>query len=303
MRVVSVLPSATEIVWAIGHGAELVGRSAECDFPAGVLDLPVVMRARTLDSSDPSAVIDARVSSARSQGNSLYELDIKLLKQLQPELLITQDLCGVCSVTEAEVAEACARAGVAPQVLSLTPRTLENVWASISTVAQALGDRGSGTKLRTSLEERSRISATSSTHPRVAVVEWVDPPILAGLWTSEIVQSAGGTSIGPAAGIPGERTSWPALATRDPDLLVISPCSFSVPRTLRELADPKIGDGVGRFSPRLGIFVVDEAYFSRPGPRLADGVELIRALIGGQHVHFPMPVEQWYGVADRKVVA
>ncbi|EQD46871.1 substrate-binding protein of ABC transporter, partial [mine drainage metagenome] len=133
MRVVSVLPSATEIVFALGRGHELVGRSAECDYPAEVRSRPVVMHPRTLDSLAASGEIDARVTAARARGESLYRLDVDRLRELRPDLLLTQDLCGVCSVTGDEVERACRDAGVHPAIVSLTPRRLEEVWASVET--------------------------------------------------------------------------------------------------------------------------------------------------------------------------
>jgi iron complex transport system substrate-binding protein len=293
MRVVSVLPSATEIVHALGHGAELVGRSAECDFPSEVSRLPVVMRPRTLDSDRPSREIDARVREAFGRGESLYELDIDLLRTLTPDLLLTQDLCSVCSVTEAEVADALTRAGVAPRVLSLGPRTLEEVWRSFGSIAVALGDPASGERLSKTVRERTALPRPTTAHRRVAVVEWVDPPILAGLWTPDILRAAGGEPVGPASGAPARRTSWTELAAERPDLVVLSPCSFSVARTLRELGHPEVRRGVNRLAPALGTYVADEAYFSRPGPRLAEGVRLIRDLLTGTPPERPMPVERW----------
>jgi iron complex transport system substrate-binding protein len=293
MRVVSVLPSATEIVHALGHGSELVGRSAECDFPAEVGRLPVVMRPRTLDSHRPSGEIDARVRQALGRGESLYELDIDLLRVLTPDLLLTQDLCSVCSVTEAEVAEALTRAGVAPRVLSLAPRTLEEVWTSFGSIAVALGDPASGERLSMKVRERTAFPRPTTTRRRVAVVEWVDPPILAGLWTPDIIRAAGGEPIGPPAGTPAWRTSWKELAAARPDLVVLSPCSFTVARTLRELDHPEVRRGAAQWAPALGTYVADEAYFSRPGPRLAEGVRLIRSLLTGTPPERPMPVQRW----------
>ena len=296
MRVVSVLPSATEIVCALGHGASLVGRSAECDFPPEVSRLPIVMRPRTLDADRPSAEIDARVRRARARDESLYTLDVELLRSLRPDLLLTQDLCGVCSVTSAEVTEACSRAGVAPRVLSLVPRTLEEVWATIPSVASALGDPDAGTRLLASIRDRLPDPSASTVHrPRVAVVEWVDPPILGGLWDSDMIREGGGRSIGPGPGEPAERVTWDSLRERSPDLLLISPCSFSVQRTLEELGAPRARVGVSRISAPLGTFVVDEAYFSRPGPRLIEGVRLVRRLITGAWDSWPMPVARWPG--------
>ncbi len=289
MRVVSVLPSATEIVCALGHSEELVGRSAECDYPTEVHRLPVVMAPRQWDSGAPSREIDARVREARGRGESLYRLDVNLLRDLQPDLLLTQDLCGVCSVTGSEVQEACAQAGVRPSVVSLTPRTLDEVWTSVETVAAALGDRGSGALLADRLRTVSR-STVAADRPRVAVLEWLDPPILAGLWTPTMIASAGGVPVATRAGVPGVRTDWSSLVEATPDLVVISPCSFSVDRAGRELADPALRKELTRLSPRLGTWVADEAYFSRPGPRLADGVDLLRHLISRRAWRPPMPL-------------
>ncbi len=303
MRVVSVLPSATEIVCALGHSFDLVGRSAECDYPPEVRRLPIVMRPRTLDSDRPSAEIDARVRRARSQDESLYTLDTKLLGLLRPELLLTQDLCGVCSVTSDEVAEACRRAGVNPRVVSLMPRTLEDVWATFPTVAAALGDSGAGSRLvATILERLPSPGRVSGARPRVAVVEWLDPPILAGLWCSEMIRLGGGESIGPGAGSPGERTEWKSIGDRGVDLLVISPCSFSVPRTSRELANHSLAEAIARVAPPLGTFIADEAFFSRPGPRLAEGIRLVHGLLERRPEPTPMAVERWSGTSGPAVV-
>jgi iron complex transport system substrate-binding protein len=289
LRVVSVLPSATEIVCALGHDDELVGRSAECDYPESVRSLPVVMAPRRWDSDSPSREIDARVTAARGRGESLYTLNVELLRELRPDLLLTQDLCGVCSVTGPEVELACAQAGIRPAVVSLTPRTLEEVWASIETVANALGDPGAGTELANRLRGGS-IPTDSSHPPRVAVLEWLDPPILSGLWTPGMISAAGGEPVGTRQGLPGIRSEWPTVREAQPDLVVVSPCSFSVERTGRELADPALRKALAALSPTLGTFVADEAYFSRPGPRLGEGVALLRHLISPQGWQPPMPV-------------
>ncbi len=289
MRVISVLPSATEIVCALGHGSELVGRSSECDFPPEVRQAPVVMRPRTWDSERPSREIDARVRGARSRNESLYELDVGLLQQLAPDLLLTQDLCGVCSVTEEEVASACAKAGVRPRVFSLTPTNLAQVWSTVEAVGEALEDPDRGHELARSLRDRSRPGPR--TGRTVAVVEWLDPPILAGLWTPDIIVAAGGIPLGPKTAEPGARTSWAELARQAPDLVVVSPCSFSVERSNRELTRSVLRSEVLSARPPLGTYLADEAYFSRPGPRLAAGVDLIRALLHGEPPRGPMPVE------------
>ncbi|MCI4342543.1 MAG: cobalamin-binding protein [Thermoplasmata archaeon] len=289
MRVVSLLPSATEIVCALGHPADLVGRSAECDHPAEVRSLPVVMAARAWDGAAPSAVIDARVRAARGRGESLYSLDVPLLRELRPDLLLTQDLCGVCSVTGSEVDAACAEAGIRPTVVSLTPRSLDEVWNSIETVGVALEDLEAGIRLAGELRRRSAFRPADDP-PIVAVLEWLDPPILAGLWTPDMILRAGGVPMGTESGTPGVRTDWPTLAYGPPDLVIVSPCSFSVERTELELDRSPARAALASLSPRLGTFVVDEAYFSRPGPRLADGIDLVRHLIARDVWSPPMPV-------------
>ena len=298
MRVVSLLPSATEIVAALGHGGELVGRSAECDYPPDVEQLPIVMKPRTLDSERPSSEIDARVRKARSAGESLYRLDVDRLRELRPDVLFTQELCGVCSVTAEEVRAACRSAGISPAIVSLAPTTLTEVFDSILTVGEALADRPAAERLVSELRERCRPSRTPrEARPRVAIVEWLDPPILAGLWSSDMVDRAGGVPIGPPSREPGRRTTWGAVERGAPDLVVLSPCSFSVDRTRRELSDPALLSRVKGACGRLGTVLADEAYFSRPGPRLADGVSLLRQLLKGSLREPPLPAE--YLVSDR----
>jgi iron complex transport system substrate-binding protein len=299
MRIVSVLPSATEIVSALGHSSELVGRSEECDYPPEVQSRPVVMRPKKWDADRPSAEIDARVREVRGRGESLYVLDVPLLRRLAPDLLITQDLCGVCSVTEEEVVAACREAGVAPGVVSLMPHTLSQVWDTVGAVGRAVGDEEAGRRLETSLRARSSGAPGPGRVPLVAVVEWLDPPILAGLWTPDIVRAAGGDAVGPCSGEPGIRTTWDEIERYAPDLVVLSPCSFSVERTEQELRRTKMHDAVARLKPRRGTYVADEAYFSRPGPRLADGIDLVRSLLAGGPGAHPMPVRRWEGSGRR----
>lgn len=293
MRIVSLLPSATEIVVALGHAPELVGRSAECDFPPAIRHREVVMRPRVQDFERSSAEIDERVRGARQREESLYTMDVEALRRLQPELILTQDLCGVCSVTGDEVRSACEEAGVHPRVVSLTPRRLAEVWESVRVVADALGDRRAGDVLASHLEHRARSRPELSGSPRVCVVEWLDPPILAGLWVPEMVMAAGGEPLGPKPGEPGERTTWSAIGESKPDLVVLSPCSFSVDRTRREIDHGGLDPSLSALDPRRGLWLADEAYFSRPGPRLADGIDLLRARLWDEPYTPPMPARPW----------
>jgi iron complex transport system substrate-binding protein len=292
VRIVSVLPSATETVAALGHGTELVGRSAECDAPAEIRRLPVVMRPKTLDSDRPSAEIDARVRSTRAGDESLYELDVPLLARLRPDLILTQDLCGVCSVTDAEVTAACRAAGIEPRIVSLTPRTLEEVAGTIEAIGSAIGASEAAHRLAAPL--RGPPSApTGGRRRRVSVVEWMDPPILAGLWVPEMIDRAGGETIGPVPGGVGQRTTWSSIARRRPDLVVVAPCSFAVERTVRELSTTALGDRLLDLATARGVWIADESYFSRPGPRLADGIGLLRTLLGEDRPDRPMGIQRW----------
>lgn len=295
MRVVSLLPSATETVCALGRRSSLVGRSEECDYPVEVRELPVVMRARTLDAAGPSAEIDARVRAVRSAQESLYELDVPLLARLAPDLVLTQDLCRVCSTTDDEVLEACRRAHVDPRLVSVSPRRLTEVWDSISTIGAAVGAGAAGERLARDLRSAAEgVDGAGSARPRVAVLEWVDPPIVAGLWGPDIIEAAGGIPVLGVGGEPGVRTTWSDLGRLLPDLVVVAPCSFAVPRTATEIeAARPVREGLAALRPRYGTWLADEAYFSRPGPRLADGIRLLRELLLGGPPVPRMPVQRW----------
>ncbi len=282
MRIVSLLPSATEIVWAIGQGPSLVGRSDECDYPASVRSLPVVMRARAWDGERPSAEIDARVRRSLAGGESLYELDLDRLAQLRPDLLITQDLCAVCSVTEAEVQSSCAVAGIAPRIVSVSPRTLDDVVESFRTIAAAIGVPEAGDRLAREFTRRLGSVRPGEHSPTIAVLEWLDPPIVAGLWTIDLIERAGARPYGVARPAAHLRTTWDALEADPPDLVVVAPCSFPIERTRRELArDPNLSERLARIESRFGVLLADESYFSRPGPRLAGAPELLRQGLSG----------------------
>jgi iron complex transport system substrate-binding protein len=295
VRVVSLLPSATEIVHYLGCGSMLVGRSAECDYPEEVQALPAVMRPKVSDADRPSGEIDARVRAAREHGESLYWIDVPLLGSLQPDVILTQDLCGVCSVTGDEIRAACRSAHVEARIVSLTPHSLSEIRRDIRTVAEALGAEVAGSAAELDLNSRQAAveNRASDRRPSVAVVEWLDPPILAGLWSPEMVALAGGRPLpGMMAGRPAARSSWEELRADPPELMILSPCSFSVDRTFSELARAPLARLPEQF-PTSEIWVADEAYFSRPGPRLWQGLELVADLIDRVEPRAPMPVRRW----------
>ncbi len=298
---ISLLPSATEMVYALGRGADLVGRSEECDFPSEVRRLPPVMRARWHDSDRPSSEIDARVRASLRSGESLYLLDLERLAELRPDLILTQDLCRVCSVTDAEVVDGCRAAGVDPRIVSLSPTRLAGVWESLETLGEALGEGTRAAEMADGLRRRTRPAAPTGTSPAptVAVVEWVDPPILSGLWTPDLIRAAGAREIGPAPGDSARGTTWAELAAQRPDLVVVSPCSFALERTRREIAaTPTVVDGLDRLARTGRVVLADEAYFSRPGPRLAESVGLVRALLAGEVPTSALPFENWPGRSE-----
>ena len=276
---VSVLPSATEIVCALGGRESLVGRSEECDFPPSVRELPVVMRARTHDGERSSTEIDARVRAALASGESLYELDVPLIARLRPDLLLTQDLCRVCSVTEAEVGTALRAAGVASRILSLSPTRLDEVWSSVESVGAAIGEGERGRALAAHLRTRTPPGRPGPTAPRVAVLEWIEPFVESGLWTPDLIASAGGVPWSARPGGPAPRPTWSDLDASRPDLVIVSPCSFPVERTRAELEHSPNGRRLREWKVPFGVWVADEAYFSRPGPRLAEGRQLIADLL------------------------
>jgi iron complex transport system substrate-binding protein len=272
MRICSLVPSATEIVVALGLGETLVGRSAECTWPPEVSSLPVVSASRADTSMLSSAEIDATVRRALEQGGSLYVVDGELMEELDPDLVVTQDLCAVCAAPSSEVE---ALAPVRADTLALDPRTLGEIESSIVRLASALGaaDRGKtlAARIREAAEEVSA-AVRGRPRPRTFVAEWLDPPFAAGHWVPEMVEAAGGSEV---LGRPGERsfeTSWAAVSAERPDVVVLAPCGFDLERTLHESA------AVPPLEARV-VAVDGDAHYSRPGPRVAEGIRQLGHLL------------------------
>jgi iron complex transport system substrate-binding protein len=269
MRIVSLLPSATEIVCDLGLGDLLVGRSAECDWPPPVAQLPVVTAARVDTQQLDSAAIDDAVRAALADGLSLYAVDERLLAELRPDLIITQDLCRVCAVSSVEVG---ALRAVEADVISLDPRTIGEVEASVRLLADRLEvccrgacEAGADVVARMRRTIASAMEAVRGLPVRrVFVAEWLDPPFAAGHWVPEMVDLAGGLDVLGRAGRPSYATSWDTVAEAEPELIVVAPCGFDAARAEREAA---------RFDlPAPHVCVDANAYFSRPAPRIAEGV-------------------------------
>lgn len=284
-RVVSLLPALTEIVYALGAGDRLVGRSHECDHPAGALALPVLTAPRLASAaSSPSRNLDAELRRRLRDALSPFAVDVERLRALAPGLVLTQDQCRACAVSLPEVERALGPGG--PRVLSLSPHTLGDVWDAVRAVADALGCPDAGRALLARLAGRianvGEGAGGRAPRPRVAVIEWLEPLMAAGHWTPELVAIAGGE---PLLGRPGERSrwiSWGELAAADPDVIVVAPCGFPVERTRRELGLLTSLPGWRRLAAVRSerVFLADgNALFNRPGPRLVDSLELLSVLL------------------------
>lgn len=283
MRIVSLLPSATEIVCALGLEDQLVGVTHECDFPPSVRDLPRVTRT-FIPHDATSREIDALVREQLKTQQALYTLDLPVLTALAPDLLVTQALCDVCAVAEAEVnAAACALPG-RPRVLNLEPMSLADVFETLRLVGEAAGCPERAERVVAELEARVETVAARtaallhSERPRVAFLEWLDPLFNGGHWSPTLVELAGGLDV---LGQPGERSrtlSWAELAAAEPEVLFIACCGFTAERTLEEIdvltTHPAWPDLPAVRSGR--VYISDgNAYFSRPGPRLVEGLEVL----------------------------
>jgi iron complex transport system substrate-binding protein len=281
MRIVSLLPSATEIVCSLGLGDQLVAVTHECDYPPFVRGLPKATR--TLVPKDaPSGEIDRLVRERLAGQRALYPLDFERLEALRPDLIVTQALCDVCAVAEAEVQDAACRLPGRPPVVNLEPETLDEVYQAIRLVAEAASVPEMGTRTVRQLEARvaavASRSAALARRPRVALLEWLEPPFSCGHWNPELVRLAGGDEV---LGREGERSrtlAWEAVAAAAPEVVLVACCGFDVERTLVDL-DALRDAPAWRSLPAVQsgcVYVADGSqYFSRPGPRLVDSLEML----------------------------
>lgn len=275
MRIVSLVPSATEMLFALGLGADVVAVTHECDYPPAARDLPQVTR-DTLPSDLTAGQIDAAVRARTDQGEAIYGLDEEMLHALAPDLIVTQALCPVCAVSFEDVQAVAGRIETCPQVIALDPHTLGEVLGDVRTLAQATDCKDAGVALIADAAariDRVRLAVRGRRPPRVAAIEWLDPVYVAGHWTPQMIEYAGGIDVLGMAGEHSERCSWAEVAAAEPDVVVVMPCGYDAPRAREEVLtfrDRLAGVGAGE------IVAVDAAaYFSRPGPRLVDGLELL----------------------------
>lgn len=283
MRIVSLLPSATEILFAIGAGPDVVGVTHECDFPDAARTLPQ-LTASSLTHDGTSADIDRHVRKGLHEGSGLYTLDAARLEALAPDLIVTQELCAVCAVNYETVARAAKRLRSDPRIVSLEPSSLEDVYATIATLGEVAGRVDGAAATIASLREReARLRAQKrAIRPRTLVLEWTDPPMSGGHWTPDLVELSGGE---PLLGNPGANStviSWERIAEADPDVVIVAPCGFDLPATRRAIAELE-GDPIWtslRAYREGRVYPVDgNAYLNRPGPRLLDTAEIFAALL------------------------
>jgi len=278
MKVVSLLPAATEIVCSLGLREDLVARSHECDFPAGVEALPALTRAR-VDSSLTSAEIDEQVRKVVASRLPIYTLDEAKLGALAPDVVVTQEACEVCAISYDQVVAAVHSTSAGAQVIALSPTRLDHIIEDVRRVAGACGVSERGFTVAEDLRRRLKQAAASTTgRPRVAVIEWLAPVMLAGHWVPDSIQAAGGIAVGPEPGDPSPYATWEEVRALEPDAVIVAPCGFDLDRTLRESVP--FADRLSALAPRV-LLLDGNAYLNRPGPRIVEAVETIAAWLNG----------------------
>jgi iron complex transport system substrate-binding protein len=275
MRIISLVPHATELLFALGLGAEVVAVTHECDYPAEALECRKVTR-DVLPCGLSAGEIDAAVRERTLEGQAIYELDREALEQLKPDLIVTQALCPVCAVSYEEVEAIAKTLSSRPQVIALDPNTLGETLGDVRTVAEATGRREQGIELVQNAAARIdlvKLAVRTQPRPRVAALEWLDPVYVAGHWTPQMIELAGGQDV---LGLPGEHSevvSWEAVAAAEPEVVVVMPCGYDAPRAHEEALAH--GHELAALNATRIVAVNASAYFSRPGPRLTDGIELL----------------------------
>ncbi len=281
MKIVSLLPSATEILFDLGLGDQLEGVSFECDYPTAARSISVVSgTALPVEEGLSAAQIDAEVSARVAAGSSIYTLDDARIRAIDPDLIIAQDLCQVCAVPSGAVEEALSVIGCQAHVLSLDPGTLDEVIDCVDAVGQATGTVDRARHLTDGL--RARVAGVARrteglARPRVLVLEWADPPFNAGHWVPQMVEVAGGEPVLAATGLRSRRLEWDEILAESVDVTIFAPCGFDLDGALGQ--SPQLLEHPGTAS--LGaVYAVDaNAHFSRPGPRLLEGVELLERIL------------------------
>jgi iron complex transport system substrate-binding protein len=291
MKICSLLPSATEILFALGLGDQVAGVSHECDFPTEARSKPILIKSR-ISHTESAAAIDRQVREFLERGESLYSVDFEKLRAIKPDLIVTQDLCHVCAATPDDLGAALAQLERQPRVVTLNPHSLADVCANIRAVGEATGRAEQANAVVAEFEGRIanvERSVAGLDRPRVLCLEWLDPLYVAGHWVPEMVERAGGVDVLGRAGKPSFRVDWETVLAARPEVVVIMPCGYSLATAEAEFRNLQLPHGWEDLpAARDGrVFVVEASgYFSRPGPRLALGlVALARAIDAGKQKH------------------
>ena len=310
MRIISLLASATEMIYQLGCLDQLVGRSHECDYPPEVQSLPVVSKAQ-IDIDTSSAQIDAQIKQLAHKtaepedpalkALSIYTIDVDQLQILQPDIIFTQTQCEVCAVSERDVMQAIQHlTGLQPRVVSLAPHQLDDVWEDVLRVGEALGRYDQAKMLVNGYKNRLDYlrNATSKfgSRQRVTVLEWLDPLMAAGNWTPELVDYAGGENVFGEVGLHSPWLSWEELQAEDPDVLVLSPCGFSIERTLQDIAilqEHPAWQSLRAVKNRRVYAIDGNQYLNRSGPRLVESAELLGRVIWGEQLGVEVDAKGW----------
>jgi iron complex transport system substrate-binding protein len=284
MRIISLVPHATELLFALGAGPEVVGVTHECDFPPAAEQLPRVT-SDVLPAGLSAAEIDAAVRERTLDGEAIYELDRDALAALEPDLIVTQALCPVCAVSYDEVAKVAKTLPSAPRVIALDPRTLGETLGDVRTLAEATDRREQGEALVQDVAkriDRVKLAVRAQPRPRVAALEWLDPVFVAGHWTPQLIELAGGEDVLGLPGEPSQTVSWETVTAAAPEVVVVMPCGYDERRAHAEAL--AYAHELASLSARRVVAVNASAYFSRPGPRLVDGLELLAHILHPQRI-------------------
>jgi iron complex transport system substrate-binding protein len=279
MRIVSLVPSATEMLFALGLGPDLIAVTHECDYPPPARELPRITR-DVLPPGLTAAQIDAAVKERTLAGESIYELDAEALHELRPDLIVTQALCSVCAVSYDDVRAIAEAIDTQPLVISLDPHTVGEVLGDARTLAQATDRKDAAVELVSDASariDRVRLAIRGAKRPRVAALEWLDPPFAAGHWTPQLIEYAGGQDVLGFAGEPSEQRTWEEVAASRPDIVIVMPCGYDAEIAHREAEMHR--DELAALGAGVVVAVNASAYFSRPGPRIVDGLELLAHIL------------------------
>lgn len=283
------------MLFALGAGDQIVAVTHECDWPPEARELPQATR-DVIPQGLPPAEMDAAVRALTSEGAAIYELDEALLRRVQPDLIVTQALCAVCAVSIDEVNEVASRLDSKPEVISLDPHTIGEVLGDVRVIAQAIEAKDAGVDLVQDAAQRIdqvRLAVRSAERPRVVALEWLDPVFVAGHWTPQLIEYAGGIDVLGMTGEKSEVHSWKTIAGMAPDVVVVMPCGYDAERAREEAYE--FGDELDELGARRVVAVDAAAYFSRPGPRLVEGLEALAHILHPDLVpHCPpgvLPVE------------